>query len=115
MLVASGTATLEAALAGNPFAVVYRLAPLSYFIGKHLISVDHIGMVNIVAGKRVVPEFVQHEFKAEKMAPAIGEILRNPQKYESIRAALREIPRKLGKPGASARVAELAIQIVEGS
>ncbi len=115
MLVASGTATLEAALSGTPFAVVYRLAPLSYFIGKHLISVDHIGMVNIVAGRRVVPEFVQGDFQAEKMVSAIGKILRDPKEYEAIQKALSEIPKKLGAPGASARVAELAIKMVEAA
>ncbi len=113
MLVASGTATLEAALAGTPFAVVYRLAPLSYFIGKHLISVEHIGMVNIVAGRRVVPEFIQRDFRAEKMVPEIGKILRDPSKYKAIQAALSEIPEKLGTPGASRRVAEMAIDMVE--
>ncbi len=115
MLVASGTATLEAALSGTPFAVVYRLAPLSYFIGKHLISVDHIGMVNIVAGRRVVPEFVQGDFQAEKMVSAIGKILREPKEYKAIQKALSEIPKKLGTPGASARVAELAIKMVEAA
>ena len=113
MLVASGTATLEAALSQTPFAVVYRLSPLSYFLGKHLISIEHIGMVNIVAGERIVPEFVQKDFKAEKMAPKIAEILKDSEKYDAIRQNLRSISGKLGKPGASGRVAELAIQLVE--
>ena len=115
MMVASGTATLEAALYGNPFAVVYKISELSYVIGKLLISVDHIGLVNIVAGKRIVPEFIQHDFTSKKMAPAIEKILSDVETYRRIQMDLSGIRKKLGSPGASARVAEMALSMVKRS
>ncbi len=115
MMVASGTATLEAALYGTPFAVVYKISELSYLIGKLLISVDHIGLVNIVAGKRIVPEFIQHDFTSKKMAPTIEKILSDVERYRRIQTDLSGIRKKLGAPGASARVAEIALSMVKQS
>ncbi len=111
MIVASGTATLEAALYGSPFVVAYKISELSYLLGKFLISVDHIGLVNIVAGKRIVPEFIQRDFRSSVMVPVIERILTDAQEYYRIQTDLSKIREKLGTPGASARVAELAIEM----
>ena len=113
MIVASGTATLEAALYGNPFVVAYKISELSYLLGKLLISVDHIGLVNIVAGKRIVPEFIQRDFRSKVMVPVIEKIMTNVQEYRRIQTDLSRIREKLGTPGASARVAELALKMVD--
>ena len=63
-VVASGTATVEAALIGNPFVVVYRVSPLTYAIARRMVKVPHVAMANLIAGKRVVPELIQHDFTA---------------------------------------------------
>jgi len=111
--VASGTATLEAALYGNPFVVAYKISELSYLLGKLLVSVDHIGLVNIVAGRRIVPEFIQRDFKSAVMVPVIKKILTDAQEYRRIQTDLSRIREKLGAPGASVRVAELALSMVD--
>jgi len=113
MMVASGTATIEAAILGTPFAVVYRVSPLSYWLGKKLIQVDHVAMANIVAGKRVVPEFIQKEFTAERVGPVVLEWLTDKGARENVHRALAEVKEKLGKPEASRKVAELALQMME--
>ena len=63
-VVASGTATVEAALIGNPFVVVYRVSPVTYAIARRVVKVPHVAMANLIAGKRVVPELIQHDFTA---------------------------------------------------
>jgi lipid-A-disaccharide synthase len=74
-IVASGTATVEAALAGNPFVVVYRVSALTYAIAKRVVTVPHVAMVNLIAGKRVVPELIQSDFTAENILREIAPLL----------------------------------------
>jgi lipid-A-disaccharide synthase len=74
-IVASGTATVEAALAGNPFVVVYRVSPLTYAIAKRVVTVPHVAMVNLIAGKRVVPELIQSDFTAENIVREIEPLI----------------------------------------
>ena len=112
LVVASGTATVEAAIIGTPFAVVYRVSPLSYWLGKRLIRVDHIAMANIVAGERIVPEFVQREFRPPEVAQTVLSWIRDPAAAEAMRERLKNVRQKLGKPGASQRVAELALNLM---
>ena len=71
-VVASGTATVEAALIGNPFVVVYRVSALTYAIAKRVVKVPHVAMANLIAGKRVVPELIQHDFTAANIVEEIG-------------------------------------------
>jgi lipid-A-disaccharide synthase len=104
-LVASGTATLETGLMGIPMVIMYRVSPLSYFIGKHFINVDHIGLVNIVAGKRIVPELIQDEVTPVNMADAMTSILTDHVYYNQVCADLAEVKARLGEPGASRRAA----------
>ena len=74
-VVASGTATVEAALIGNPFVVVYRVSPLTYAIAKRVVKVPHVAMANLIAGKRVVPELIQHDFTASNIVQQLKRLL----------------------------------------
>ena len=104
-LLASGTVTVQAALHECPMVVVYRLAPLTYRLGKPFVRVDMYAMANLVAGRRVVPELIQEAFTPEAVASAALEILTNPARAAEMRADLREVRTKLGSVGASERAA----------
>ncbi len=114
-VVTSGTATLETGWFGTPMAVVYRTSPLTYAIGRLLVSVKSIGLVNIVAGRPVVPEFVQGAMTAAVIAGAVGRMLDDPSVAASIRRELSVIREKLGGPGASGRVARGILSLAEGA
>ena len=109
----SGTTTLEAAVAGCPCAIVYRTSPLSYLIAKRLVRIPSIGLLNIVAGRRVAPEFVQDEFQSARVADALAPLF-DPAAAErkTMLAGLDEVRRKLGTPGASERVARMALEMI---
>lgn len=104
-IVTSGTATLETGWFGTPMAVVYRTSPLTYWIGRLLVNVRSIGLVNIVAGKAVVPEFIQGAMTAGNVAAAVGRFLDDRPVADALRRELSVIREKLGGPGASERVA----------
>jgi lipid-A-disaccharide synthase len=104
-LVASGTATVEAAILGTPMVVVYRLSPLTYALGKPLVQVPHYAMANLIAGRRIVPELVQADFTPVRVAHEAGALLSDAVLRERTRADLAEVRRRLGEPGASARAA----------
>jgi lipid-A-disaccharide synthase len=109
----SGTTTLEAAVAGCPCAIVYRTSTVSYAIARRLVTIPHIGLLNIVAGRRVAPEFVQGEFQPVRVADALTPLFdaTSPARLEMI-AGLAEVRGRLGSPGASARVAAMAAEMV---
>ncbi len=107
--VASGTASLEAAVAGLPMVVVYRMHPLSYALGRVLVRVEHIGLPNLVAGRRVVPELVQRECTPERIAAELLRYLEQPAERASVVRALAEIPARLGGPGAFERAADAVL------
>ena len=110
-LVASGTVTVQAALHECPMVVVYRLAPLTYRLGKPFVRVDTYAMANLVAGRRVVPELIQEAFTPEAVASEALEILTNDTRAARMRADLRDVRQKLGAPGASARAARAVLQV----
>lgn len=112
VLVSSGTATLETALLNTPMILVYRLSLLSYALGRLLIRVPYIGLVNLVAGKKIVPELIQYQASPEKIASLALEILHDSKRQESMRSELRKIREKLGDPGSSARVAEVVVEML---
>lgn len=105
-IAASGTATLDAALAGLPVAVVYAFQPLTYLLGRLLVRVDHIALPNLVVGRRLLPELVQGDFTPQAAAAAVAPWLDLPQDREVARAGLREVRTRLGDPGALDRAAE---------
>lgn len=111
-IVASGTATLETALLGIPMIIIYKISPFSYFIGKLAISVNNIGLVNIIAGKTIVPELIQDEAAGVNIAGEALKILTNDERRLEIISQLAEIRAKLGKPGAAIRAAKLACDML---
>ena len=115
VITASGTVTLEAAIAGTPMIIVYKVSPLSYWLGKRLIRVKHIGMANLVAGRPIVPELIQHEASAEKIARRALHMLRDEKALAEIRRQLRHVAQSLGTSGASKRAAEVAMNLLSGS
>jgi lipid-A-disaccharide synthase len=109
IIAASGTVTLEIALLGIPEVIIYKVAPLTYAVGKRLVKVAHMGIGNIVAGERVVPELLQHEAEPVPISDAIGRYLTDGGYRDTVVAKLRAVREKLGTPGASQRVATLAL------
>jgi lipid-A-disaccharide synthase len=111
-LTASGTATVQAALHDTPMVVVYRMTPLSYQLARRVVKVEAIGMVNLIAGEKIVPELVQDAFTAEAVAREAIDILTNPARAARIRDGLASVRAKLGGPGASRRAAEAILSVV---
>ena len=90
-VVASGTATVEAALIGNPFVVVYRVSPVTYAIAKRVVKVPHVAMANLIAGKRVVPELIQNDFTAANIVQHLEPLLPDGTPRESMKKELESI------------------------
>lgn len=109
----SGTTTLEAAVAGCPCAIVYRTSPISYAIARRLVRIPDIGLLNIVAGRRVAPEFVQEAFQPGPVADALDALF-DPggASRRALTEGLAEVRAKLGLPGATERVAAMAAAMV---
>jgi lipid-A-disaccharide synthase len=117
-VVASGTATVEAALIGNPFVVVYRVSPLTYAIARRMVKVPHVAMANLIAGKRVVPELIQRDFKAENIVEEIERLLPDGSPRQSMMQDLVRIRILLAKPsqeGAIDRVAAITLETIQPS
>jgi lipid-A-disaccharide synthase len=104
----SGTTTLEAALCGCPLVVAYRTSAFTYAIAKRLVSLPNIALVNIVADRRIAPEFIQHELRADRVAPALLPLLdeKSPARAAMLES-LREVRARMGDPGAGVRVAAM--------
>jgi lipid-A-disaccharide synthase len=113
-MVASGTATLETALLETPMVVVYKVSGVSYAIGRRFIRVDHISLVNLIAGCAVVPELIQAEANPERIAAEVKDIITRRGRAREMRASLAEIRGKLGTPGASQRTALIACDMLSG-
>lgn len=112
LLVASGTATLEAAILGTPMVVLYRMASLSYLLARMVVSLPFVALPNIIAGRRIVPELIQGDMSPERIGLEAVRILEEPGERRRIGDDLGEVRRKLGEPGASRRVAEMAIRMI---
>ncbi|MES3033133.1 MAG: lipid-A-disaccharide synthase [Gemmatimonadota bacterium] len=109
----SGTTTLEAALCGCPLVVAYRTSTMTYAIAKRLVTLPNIALVNIVAERRVAPEFIQDELRADVVAPALLPLLdqHSPERASMIEA-LAEVRRRMGEPGAAVRVATMVDELL---
>jgi lipid-A-disaccharide synthase len=110
--VASGTATLEAAIIGTPFAIVYNTSPFNWYALRPLISVEHYGLVNLIAQKRLVKELIQHDFTARNLSAELYRLLES-EENKKMRKNLREVAETLGRGGASVRAAKAILQILE--
>ena len=107
--VASGTATLEAALVGTPMVIVYKESPINWHTLGRLITAEHFGLVNLVAGERLVTELMQKDLTGEKLSSELLSLLM-PERNTSLRRTLHEVAQRLGEPGASDRAAEKIIE-----
>ena len=105
LLVASGTATLQAAVVGTPMVLTYRAPWLTYWLARWLIRIDWIGLANIVAGRSIVPELIQEDATAERLSQEASRLLTDHQAASEMRAELRKVREALGSPGASRRAA----------
>ncbi len=112
LVVTSGTATLESGILGTPMVIVYRTSPLTYHIGKMLVSVPSIGMINIVAGSRIVPEFLQNEVTPDNIADEVKKLLQDRQFRKTTKYALGKAREKLGERGASEKASRIAIEMM---
>jgi len=112
-IVASGTATLEAALLETPMIVIYRVSRLSYLLGRMFIQVKNIGLVNIMAGTTIVPELIQGTASPERIASLATALLDDPEARTKMKAALSRIKQQLGMPGAAERAARLVGELLK--
>jgi lipid-A-disaccharide synthase len=112
-LTASGTATVQTALHDTPMVIVYRTSPMTYRLARRLVRVDAIGMVNLIAGEKIVPELVQDAFTPDAVAREAVAILTDPARTARIREGLARVRAKLGGSGASRRAAEAILRVVD--
>ncbi len=110
-IVASGTATLETALLGKPMVIVYRVSAPTYWIGRMLIRVKCIGLANIVAGRKIVPELIQKDACGEKIAAEALKILTDSNYRKTMAAELSALRGKMGNAGTATRVAQIALEL----
>lgn len=113
-IVASGTATLEAAIIGTPQVVVYRLSWLTYRLAKRLVRIRHIALPNIVAGREIVPELIQDDATGPNIADRVERLLDDAATREAVKQGYAEVVRRLGGPGAIARAAAAVLAIGRG-
>lgn len=109
--VTSGTATLETACSGTPMVVVYKTSPITYWIARLVVRIKNIALVNIVAGKTVVPELIQGQVTVDNLVREANAILTNPHRTAAMTDDLAFVRRQLGGPGASAKAAEAILSI----
>lgn len=111
-LVTSGTATLETGLLGTPFFLLYKASATTYLLGKMLVRVPFLGLVNLLAGKRVVPEFIQESMDPEVMAKEALALIENQSAREEMKREFALVRKKLGEPGADRRAAEAVLRSI---
>ena len=115
VLTASGTATVQTAIHNTPMVIVYRVSPITYRLLRRLVTVDKVGMVNLIAGETIVPELIQERFTPELVAGEAISMLTDEERVGRIRAGLARVREKLGGPGASRRAAEAILKIASKS
>jgi lipid-A-disaccharide synthase len=113
ILVASGTATLEAALFGTPMVVCYKFSPLTGLAGRLLVSLPRVSLANIVAGRPVVPELLQRAATGRRLAGEALSLLQSPERLDAQRRAFAEIKAALGAPGVGERAARRVLEVAE--
>jgi len=111
-LVASGTATLESAFLKTPMIVIYKVSLLTWLIAKNLVTLPYIGLVNILAGDLIVPEFIQNDAKPTAIAKRVLKILNDPEELENIKFELAKVREKIGEPGASMNAARAVLEVI---
>lgn len=112
-LVCSGTATLETAIMQKPFLIIYKMNLLNYLLYRPQVKIPYIGIVNIVAGRKIIPEFIQFQAQPKKIAALALELINNRVKFENMKAELSAIKSSLGSPGAAHRAAKIIIDFIK--
>jgi lipid-A-disaccharide synthase len=112
-IVASGTATLEAAYFRMPLVVVYRVAWLTYFAAWMVVKVKHLAMPNVLAGREIVPEYIQHRARPAAVAGAVTRLLDQPRERETMVAEFDRVVAQLGEGAASAEAAKVVLSAIE--
>jgi lipid-A-disaccharide synthase len=113
LLITSGSATLECAILGTPFLVLYRTSFWTYLVAKSLINIPHIALTNVVAGKKIVPEFIQKKAIPQKIADEMYDILNDQKRYKTIQGELEKVKGKLGEEGASWKAAQIVMGMMK--
>ncbi|MCK5477742.1 MAG: lipid-A-disaccharide synthase [Methylococcales bacterium] len=114
IMTASGTASLEIALLKIPMVIAYKLSAITYFLGKYLVHTKYIGLPNIIAGKGIIRELIQHDVTADNLAGEVDRILKDKAYREQMLAELTLVKDKLGQGGGSKNMADLAVQMLQG-
>jgi lipid-A-disaccharide synthase len=112
-IVASGTATLEMGFWGTPFVIIYRVSPISYLIGKRLVKIPHIGLVNVVLGEKAIPELIQDRANPVLLSIEVEKMLFDQSTREEIEKQLARLPEKLGRAGAIEHTAEHVLAMLK--
>jgi lipid-A-disaccharide synthase len=112
LIAASGTATLEGAILGKPMIIIYIVSLPSYWIGRALVRLDHIGLVNLVAEKEIATELIQKDVNPQRIADEAFRILRDPILSKKITESMGEVRQKLGEPGAAQRAARIVTSML---
>ena len=112
-IVSSGTATVEAALLDVPMVVVYRVAPFTAWVVRHLVHTRHFAMVNLLAGKEIVPELIQDAFTPERVVREVERLLASAEARQTMRGELARVREKLGPPGAIERAASIIAGMIQ--
>jgi lipid-A-disaccharide synthase len=113
LITASGTATLEGAILGKPMIIIYIVSLPTYWIGRALIRLDHIGLVNLVAEKDIAPELIQKDVNPRRIADEAFRILRDPILSRKMTDSMGEVRQKLGEPGAAQRAAHIVLSLMK--
>ena len=111
-LVASGTATVETAIMQKPFVIIYKMGLLNYLLYRPLVRTPYIGMVNIIAKRKVIPEFIQFQAKPKKISKAVLKILKDPSLIGQMKEGLNQVKSLLGEKGASLRTAKIILDFL---
>jgi lipid-A-disaccharide synthase len=113
VMVASGTATLQSALIGTPMIIAYKVSPLTYWIGRFLLNIDRIGLVNIVEGEKFIPEFIQSQVTPRNLADAIIALFSNRERLDEMKGKMKGVRMKLTGRKASERAADAILRLLD--
>lgn len=113
-VVASGTATLEATYYGLPYCLVYKVAWPTYLAGRAVVDIEHLGMANILAGREIVHEFIQHDATVENLASFVESVMTDEVRREELERNLLETGAKLGEGGAAIQAARAIVDLLDG-